>query len=204
MWDDSQTIPEGMQLLLPIPTGHDMRRLWHDSTWTCVPESVLKHLRIPDYQKDFLFWPGIPNFLLDGNKFNILDRNTKIVNKNGQLAFNDFYAISEQVIIEFETGNIYEYGYDEVYEFSGIGIPEFLMFSFIETALSYNEYLDCIWCDGLDGYNYNSRPPWISTGITHDFYIEERRLTELFSLIDLEQLHSTIFTDHGYRWYSYC
>jgi hypothetical protein len=136
MWGDSQAIPEGMQLLLPIPTGHDMRRLWHDSTWICVPESTLKHIHIPDYQKDFLFWPGIPDFIGDIDYSDFLKTTTLITCRNEQISFNDFYIVNENLFMERETGIIFSRT-ENGYIFLSIGISEILN---VEFCKYYYEY----------------------------------------------------------------
>ena len=193
MWGDEETFPMGFRPVLSVPTGHEMRRLWPKTTWTCVPESVLKKLRIPEHQKEFLFWPGLPNYLTDGKAQNFLKNKTEIVYKHEQFLFNDFYVVSDEIIMEFGTGNIYKKCFSEYKEFFSVGISEFIIFDFIE-----DNYSGCKGYIRQGFYEDNESPLGGTCGVIAPFFVFPNEVTELLSLIDHERLVSDSLSDeHG-------
>ncbi|MBB6053414.1 hypothetical protein [Armatimonas rosea] len=124
-------VPNGMRLLPALPTLHDVLRCFGETKWVRFSRAFVQALDIPDAQKDFLFWPGLPG-QIDSYSLSLnWQAEIQFCMEDGQLRFAELYCIFESsyktIFIERFTGFLWSIYDNESVYFVASGLEPFFL-----------------------------------------------------------------------------
>ena len=133
------------------------------------------------------FWPGIPTSLIEISASDFLSVTTEIVCQEQQFHFEDFYQISDSLIMEKSTGFLYDWPYKGIYNFAGMGISEYVCFECVRRLYEGDSGF-------LREFEFSEPVP------PQNPYIDLGDINGLLSIIDAKRFDSFSFNQDSLVW----